>query len=136
MQICWVLGTIVLWSLTTYLLIQSGYFSSDDLHLRDLLSVLLAYTALIGLGFFAGNIPWLILMAAICRRVNGAPFSVGDRVIVLVGPHTGTATFVDEITRGQGGQPVPRVELGTEAREKYKDHFAEEQLLRVSRRQA
>jgi hypothetical protein len=59
---------------------------------------------------------------ALCRRVNGAPLKSGDRVLILSGPHRGTATEVYEITTGQGGCALVRVDLGPS----YKDDIFEE----------
>ena len=94
--------------------------------------LLFCYAATSGLGFFAGAVfvSWIVF--PICRRLNGAPHEVGERVVVLSGPHSGRAGSIYTVTTGQGGQPLPRVELGAKARERFGDLFDDYALLRIS----
>ncbi len=132
--ICWIIGTCAIWLPLTTSFVHSGVFSTllDDCTTIPLL--LLCYAATSGLGFFGGALffSWLIL--PFCTRFNGAPHEVGEQVIILSGARSGTATSIYEITTGQGGQPVPRVDLGAEAKEKFKDLYDEHCLLRISPR--
>ncbi len=96
--------------------------------------ILLCYAASSGLGFYAGlfAVAWLIL--PISRRLNGAPHEVGECVAVLVGPFSGRVSTIYEIAQGQGGQQVPRVDLGEEPRRNCTDAFEDYGLLRLSPR--
>ena len=73
---------------------------------------------------------WLVVRLS--RRINGAPFAIGDFVTILAGPKTGTVARVYDLTRGQGGDLLPRLDLGNEARDKYLDIFDDHTLLRHS----
>ena len=96
-----------------------------------MLLLLIGYAGLAGLGFFVGAVPLFWLVARVCRWVNGGPYVVGDRVTVITGPNAGTTTTVYELTRGQAGNLLPRLELGAKAREKYLDIFEDYSLLRT-----
>ena len=72
---------------------------------------------------------WIVF--PLCRRVNGAPFDVGQAVIVLKGKRRGTVTTVYELTRGQGNQTVVRVELGSDCSANYNDLFEEYEVVRI-----
>jgi hypothetical protein len=113
---------------------ESGVFGSLTADWSTVALLLLCYAATSGLGFYAAlfTVSWLIL--AISRRLNGAPHEVGESVAVLSGPFSGRISTIYETPRGQGGQPVPRVDLGEEARQKYLDIFDDYCLLRISPR--
>jgi hypothetical protein len=132
--ICWIIGTFAIWVPLTWTFVQSGVFATllDDWTTIPLL--LLCYAATSGLGFFAGAFFVLWLVLPVCRRLNGAPHETGEQVLILSGDRSGFATSIYEITNGQGGQPVPRVDLGIEAKEKFKDLYDEYCLLRISPR--
>jgi hypothetical protein len=94
--------------------------------------LLLAVVAATGLGFFLGMFtcwPWI---RHICSRINGAPLRIGDRVLVLSRRHRGTTTQVYEITTGQGGWDLARLDLGTAHRDKFTDIFEEYSVLKVN----
>ena len=93
-----------------------------------------SYAGASGLGFFLFLLffGWLVIHFA--RRINGAPYQVGEHVAVLAGPYAGRISTIYEICQGQGGQSLPRVELGEEARKKHHDLFDEHRLLRMSPR--
>ncbi|MHC4503671.1 MAG: hypothetical protein ACYTFI_10225 [Planctomycetota bacterium] len=89
--------------------------------------LVVAIPASIGLGWFiAALFVWPFVYAA-SRRINGAPFSVGDKVHVLCGPHSGKRVAVYELwpSRGQ-----VRVELGEQEKADAKDVFDENQVCR------
>jgi hypothetical protein len=94
---------------------------------------LLVYLCLSGLGFFFGGFTLLLLVLRVCRHINGAPFSVGEYVTILTGPKTGTVAKVYELTPGQGGGLLPRVDLGAESRAECFDVFSDYELLREPR---
>ncbi len=132
MQVSWILGTISLWIIVTLLFFNSGVFHSFAIDRSMIPLVLLSYAATSGLGFFVGmfGVYWLVI--AIARRANGAPHHTGDSVMILSGQYSGMVTTIYEISKGQGGEPVQRVELGEEAKMKYEDIFPEYALLRMS----
>jgi len=57
---------------------------------------------------------------------NGAPFRIGDRVRILVGPHRGRVTRVYSTWQGD----TVRVELGEEAKAGFTDIFGPHKLVR------
>ena len=127
--ICWVIGALGIWIPLSIHLAQSGAFRTllDDWSTIPLL--LLCYAATCGLGFFAGVffISWIVL--PVCRRFNGAPHQVGDRVVVLSGPHAGKTGSIRTLATGQGGKPLLRVEFGEKTRESLGDLFEDYALL-------
>jgi len=129
--ICWLIGTIGLWIPVTILFLDSGVFKSLTADWSIILLVLLSYAATSGLGFFVAIFSIGLFVGAIAARLNGAPHQIGEPVIVLSGPYAGRVATIYEISKGQGGQPVPRVDLGAEAKEKYHDVFDEYCLLRL-----
>lgn len=129
-MISWVFGTLMLWTLATYALRSEGVFPAVFTDVPALLCLLLAYACLSGLGFFAGAFTVLWLILRVCRHINGAPFAVGDYVTILIGPRVGTVARVYELTVGQGGGLLPRLDLGEEVAAKYLDIFEDYCLLR------
>ncbi len=132
MTISWVLGTLMLWISATYALRREGVFPEVFTDVTSILCLLLAYACLSGLGFFAGAFTVLWLVIRVCRYINGAPFVVGDHVTILTGPRTGTIARVYELSVGQGGGLLPRLDLGAEVAAKYLDIFDDYSLLRRS----
>ncbi len=130
--ICWILGTLFLWVLTTLAFWSGGVFAAAGSDLSSVLRLLVVYAGLVGLGFFVGVMSLFSLVVRACRWVNGGPYVVGDHVTILMGPNAGITTTVYELTRGQGGELLPSVELGAAAREKYLDLFQDYALLRAS----
>ena len=132
--ICWILGTLAFWIPVTVCFLHGGVFDLVATDWSILLMMLFGYAGTSGLGFFAGVFfgAWLIL--PLCRRLNGAPHEVGECVMILSGPRTGTEGHVCGISKGQGGQLLPHVKLGEEAGDKYRGMFEEYELLRRSKR--
>ena len=132
MTISWVIGTLMLWTLATYALRSEGVLPAAFTDATSVLCLLLAYACLSGLGFFAGafTVAWLVFR--VCRYINGAPFAVGEYVTILTGPHVGTVARVYELTVGQGGGLLPRLDLGADVAAKYHDVFDDYCLLRQS----
>lgn len=98
--------------------------------------LLLAVVAATGLGYFLGMFtcwPWI---RPICSRINGAPLKVGDRVLVLSRRHNGTTTQVYEITTGQGGWDLARLDLGPAHRDKFTDILEEYSVLKINGEQS
>ena len=132
MTISWVLGTLMLWTLVTFALRSEGMFPAVFTEVSSVLCLLLGYACLSGLGFFAGafTVQWLVLR--VCRYINGAPFAVGDYVAILNGPRVGTVARVYELTVGQGGGLLPRLDLGADVAAKFLDIYDDYRLLRQS----
>jgi hypothetical protein len=83
------------------------------------------------LGYFVGMfISWPITRA-VCSRFNGAPFRIGDAVLILSGPLKGTVAEVYETPVGQGGWNLLRLEIGPKNRKEYSDIFEEYSVLRI-----
>jgi hypothetical protein len=131
-HICWVIGTLAIWMPLTYSFLSADVFQSLTHDWTTPLLLLLCYAATSGLGYFVGVffVSWSVL--PFCSRRNGAPHEVGESVSVLSGSHAGRVSTIYEITTGQGGQPLPRIDLDTNSREKYLDIFEQYQLLRLS----
>jgi len=73
------------------------------------------------------------LIRVVCSRFNGAPLKIGDRVLILAGPHKGNTAEVYEITVGQGGWELARLDLGQERKERFRDIFEEYSVLKVKK---
>jgi hypothetical protein len=82
------------------------------------------------LGFFLALCPGVIvlgpLMLAI-RRINGAPFDVGDQVMILSGKHAGRVVRVYQLWEERA---QVRVELGDAERKAVTDVYSETQVCR------
>lgn len=124
--ISWVIGACFLNVLIVTPLI--GIASS----LQGVVFLFLAFVSATGLGFFLGMFtcwPWIM---RICSRVNGAPLKVGDCVLVLSRRHRGATARVYEITTGQGGWELARLDLGAADQSKYTDIFEEYSVLKIN----
>ena len=132
MTISWVLGTFMLWIPATISLRRDGVFPAVFTELTPCLLLLLAYACLSGLGFFAGTFTAFWLVVRVCSFINGAPFAVGDYATILTGPRVGTTARVYELITGQGGNLLPRLDLGADVAAKYLDIFEDYSLLRQS----
>jgi len=132
MTISLVLGTLMLWIPATISLRREGVFPAVFTEVTSVLCLLLAYACLSGLGYIAVafTVSWLVIR--VCRYINGAPFIVGDYVAILTGPRAGTVASVYELTVGQWGDLLPRLDLGAEVAAKYLDIFDDDSLLRQS----
>ena len=130
--ICWIIGTIAIWTPLSIELARSGAFGMLLDGWATIPLLLLCYAATSGLGFFAGAffVSWIVL--PICRRANGAPHEVGERVVILSGPHSGESGSIRNFTIGQGGQRLARVELGDEARQRFIDFLEDYEVFRIS----
>jgi len=132
MTISWVLGTLMTWIWLTCIFRSEGMLPAFFTDASSALGLLLVYACFSGIGFFVGAFSVLGLVLRVCRYVNGAPYAVGDRVIILTGPRTGTVARVYELTVGQGGGLLPRLDLGADAAVAYLDIFEDYSVLRQS----
>jgi len=83
------------------------------------------------LGYFLGMFMCWSLLRIACSRFNGAPLKVGDRVVILSGPRRGDTVVVYEITVGQGGWHLARLDLGAEHRKRFSDIFEEYSVMKM-----
>jgi hypothetical protein len=130
MVISWILGTCALWIPVSISLHHEGAFPAVFSEFTSVLYLLFGYACLSGLGFFAGGFTMYWLVVRVCRHINGAPFTEGDFVTVITGSRSGTEARVYEMIRGQGGNLLPRLDIGDEERTKYRDIFEDYNLLR------
>ena len=130
-MVCWVIGAMVL--NVGGLVLLALELSTFSLLFRPTVAIwlLLGLVPLTILGLFVGVIISAPAVSCICRRINGAPFAVGDEALVLVGSHKGKETTGYEITIGQGGQPVLRLDLSPEMKAGYGDLFDECSVLKI-----
>lgn len=84
------------------------------------------------LGYFLGMLTCWPLIRPLCSKYNGAPFRIGDQVMILSGLHKGTVAAIYEISPGQGGWNLVRLKLGAEYEEKFTDIFEEYSVLRTN----
>lgn len=133
MVISWVVGTVMLWTAATYILWREGTFAAAMSNAWITLCLVPIFTSLVGLGFFAGAFTVFIPLTSVCRYVNDGPLTVGDHAMILIGPRAGTVARVYELVTGQGGNMLPRLDLGMEAAAKGLDLFEDYTLLRVAR---
>jgi len=130
--ISWVIGACVLNGLVLTLPENGVRLIDIASDWQGVVFLLLAVVAASGLGFFLGMWtcwPWV---RRICSRINGAPLKIGDRVLVLSRRHKGTTAQVYEITTGQGGWDLARLDLGPAHRDKFTDIFEEYSVLKIN----
>ncbi len=130
--ICWVIATITIWIPLTIEFSHSGIFSDLLDSWSNIPLLFICYTAFSGLGFFLGALCLSWFIYPLCRSINGAPHKTGEQVMILSGPHSGYTAQIYEITAGQGGQPLPRLDLGIDVKESYQDIFEDYELLRLA----
>lgn len=75
------------------------------------------------------------LVRVVCSRYNGAPLQVGDRVMILSGPQKGRIGEVYQITTGQGGWDLAKLDLGQEIGEIFMDIFEEYAVMKINAKQ-
>ena len=107
--------------------------SSPQSLLRWDIILLLAFALVPGtlLGLFLGLFACSPIVIFVCRRLNGAPYVVGDKVLVLTGPHRGAVATVYGITTGQGGEPLLRLDLGPRQEPNHRELFEDVSVLRI-----
>jgi hypothetical protein len=111
-----------------YLVMREVLVRSADLWVLFYSVVLLPIA--LGLGFFGGVLSAAVIWPPLVtwrERINGGPFSEGDVVEVLRGPHAGRICQVYSQWQGK----TVRLKLGEEAASKYQDIFSVLQVRRV-----
>jgi hypothetical protein len=92
---------------------------------------MLALTVTTLLGYFLGMFVCWPAVRIACTRYNAASLKSGDQVMILSGPQKGNIAEVYDITVGQGGWNLARLDLGQERKEKFRDIFEEYSLLKI-----
>jgi hypothetical protein len=131
MIVTWVLGACVL---NAFILGSISHGMSLAVMISDWQTMeifTLAFIPATGLGFFLGMFTCWPMVRVICSRYNGAPLKVGDQVLILTGPDKGKIVEVWEITVGQGGWELARLNLSEERSQKFRDIFEEYSLLKI-----
>ena len=129
--VSWVIGASVLDTLLLTVSSNGVRLTSIANDWQGMALLLLAVVAATGFGYFLGMFtcwPWL---RPICGRFNGAPLQTGDRVLVLAGRHNGCTAQVYEMTTGQGGWNLARLDLGPSHRDKFTDVVEEYSVLKI-----
>jgi hypothetical protein len=83
---------------------------------------------------FAGSIRAAGVLGRIGTDENGPQCqlrAISDQVLILTGPDKGKTVEVCEITVGQGGWELARLNLGEERSQKFRDIFEEYSLLKI-----
>ena len=132
--VCWVIGAMVLDAGLVLLVAHDSSGFSSLCHTETAIWLLLGLVPSTVLGFWLGVFTCFPVVVSFCLKMNGAPFFVGDQVLILAGPHKGVETTVYAITLGQGGETVLQLDLGPEMKANYKDLFAEYSVLNLARR--
>ena len=131
MLICWGIGACILDAFLLTAHPDGVRFISIASDAQGWLYLILAVIGTTGLGFFLGMFtcwPWI---RPLCCKLNGAPFKVGDHVVIMVGDMRGTVAEVEDITKGQGGQDVIWLDMGPERRKKFSNIFEEYTLKKI-----
>ncbi len=130
--IWWFIGTCLIWFPLSWTFSEYGAFASVLVDWTLLPLLILCYVVTSALGFFVGGVfvSWLVLW--LCLKINGAPYEVGERVLILSGKYSGEEGVIGEITIGQDGAPVPRVDLRTEDKDDFEKLYDGYRLLRLS----
>ncbi len=132
--VSWVIGAAVLDTLLLTVPLNGVRLTCIAIDSQGMALLLLAVVAATGFGYFLGIFtcwPWI---RPICGRVNGAPLQTGDCVLVLVGRHRGCTAQVYEMTTGQGGWNLARLDLGPSHRDKFTDVVEEHSVLKIGGR--
>ena len=98
---------------------------------QTILILVFTFIPATGLGCLLGVFACWPLIRVICSRYNGAPLKIGDTVMILSGPEKGKIAEVWEITVGQGGWELARLNLSEERSQKFQDIFEEYSLFKI-----
>ena len=129
--ICWIVGALI--SDVIMLTVPSDgvrliSVASDP---RGCLVLILAVIGATGLGLYVGMFTCWFWIRPLCCQLNGAPFKIGDRALIMAGRLRGTVAEVEDITQGQGGQDVVWLDLGPERGKKFSNIFEEFSLMKI-----
>ncbi len=129
-RIAWFFGALIINAFLIFSLVASWGDLATLLYPNVLLwfVLLLIPTSLLG---FLAVIPFGSAISRFCDHMNGVPFEVGEKVVILRGPHIGQETQVLGFTQGQGGVKLLVLDLGKDANEHYRNLFEECHVTRV-----
>jgi hypothetical protein len=91
--------------------------------------LLAAFAAYYLLGMFFGGIILSPFLHMLARKMNGGPFAVGDRVLILAGPYKGKVVSISELWPSRFEL---RVYLDEEEKKKVTDVLGDHQVWRVT----
>lgn len=131
--ITWALGAIFLNALIWTISYRDGYLFDALSNPQSLWTLPLLLIGTTGLGFFLGMFSIWPIVRKLCSRYNGGPLLVGDQVRILIGPLRGANALVYEVTIGQGGWQLVRLDLGQESKKTFSDIFEVYSILRIHR---
>jgi hypothetical protein len=129
--VSWVLGACGIDVPLMVSILRGGSLRAIVADWQVMLVVVLVLIPASGLGLIIGMFtcwPW---MRIICSRYNAAPLKVGDHVMILSGPQKGKIVRVYEITVGQGGWELARLDLSAESNKDFRDIFEEYSVLKL-----
>ena len=133
MIVTWTLGACAFDAVLFGSLLREAPLRTIAADWQAMLYAMAAFIPATLLGYFVGVFTCWPLIRVVCSKINGAPLEPGDQVLVLSGPHKGLIAEVYEITVGQGGWELARLDLGIEHRERFRDIFEQYSLLRIRR---
>jgi hypothetical protein len=129
--VSWILGACVLNAAIVVGLSQEASLSAIVSDRQSMLLLAFAFVPVTLLGYVLGMFTCWPFVRIICSRCNGAPLKSGDQVMILTGAQKRNVATVYEITVGQGGWELARLDLGQERKEKFSDIFEEYSLLKI-----
>ena len=131
-RIAWFFGALIINAFLIFSLVASWGDLATLLYLNVLLWFLLLLIPASLLGFLA-VIPFGFSIGRFCDYMNGAPFEMGEKVVILRGPYVGQETQVLGFTEGQGGVKLLVLDLGEDADERFLNRLEECHVTRVKR---
>src|SRR5690625_597418 len=115
LAVSWLIGAISLNGIVLYILKTEFGTLSVFFTFPIVLRMLLILAASSALGLFAGVFTVGPILFWLFSAMNGAKCKVGDLVVVLSGSYRGSVTRIYEVTLGQGGGKLFRLDLGEKA---------------------
>ena len=131
-RIAWFFGALILSAFLIFSMVASWGDLAALLYPNVLLWFLLLLIPTCLLGFFVG-IPLGLPIGRFCDHMNGSPFKMGEKVVILRGLYVGQETQVLGFTEGQGGVKLLLLDLGEDANERFQNLFEECHVTRVKR---
>lgn len=126
--ISWFLGSLLI-TLSIGFIIDKSTLLSFYTEDYFLLYVLMLSTSVIGFGALLGFLIEGMFLRSYCSKKNGAPFSVGERLMIVTGKYKGEIVVVNKLEVSQGGWTVVIVLFECEKDFKFADTIYEEYQL-------
>jgi len=131
--ISWFISAVLLNGLFAILLLMNASASAVYFETRVIVHILLACIPLTLLGWFVSAFFLWPTVRRICVAVNGGSLSLNESVQVLRGKHKNQILKIYELIHGQDGNPLLRLDLGADKKDKYFDLFEEYEIIRTER---